>query len=134
MGTDQGIYPWVGTVVMGNLMGRLFWVGRGCFFLGGRGGKRKSQGTVSRVGHWTTRAFKPAQRLADPCLAMQLVFVLGLADLIEALLPRRAHAVKLAGAFVSAYSIRQPTVYVSLAARSCQYLYFCTSKASKLGI
>ncbi len=45
MGTDQGIYPWVGTLVMGNLMGRRFWVGRGCFFLGGRGGKRKSQGT-----------------------------------------------------------------------------------------
>jgi hypothetical protein len=28
------------------------------FFLGGRGGKRKRQGTVSRVGHWTTCAFK----------------------------------------------------------------------------
>jgi hypothetical protein len=28
------------------------------FFLGGRGGKRKRQGTVSRVGRWTTRAFK----------------------------------------------------------------------------
>jgi hypothetical protein len=26
--------------------------------LGGRGGKRKRQGTVSRVGRWTTRAFK----------------------------------------------------------------------------
>ena len=35
MGTDQGIYPWVSTLVMGNLMGRRFWVGRGCFFLGG---------------------------------------------------------------------------------------------------
>ncbi len=58
MGTAQGIYPWVGTLVMGNLMGRRFWVGRECFFLGGRGGKRKHQGTVSRVGRWTTRAFK----------------------------------------------------------------------------
>ncbi len=28
------------------------------FFLGGRGGKRKCQVTVSRVGRWTTRAFK----------------------------------------------------------------------------
>jgi hypothetical protein len=28
------------------------------FFLGERGGKRKCQGTVRRVGHWTTRAFK----------------------------------------------------------------------------
>jgi hypothetical protein len=26
MGTDQGIYPWVDTLVMGNLMGRRFWV------------------------------------------------------------------------------------------------------------
>jgi hypothetical protein len=34
MGTAQGIYPWVSTLVMGNLMGRRFWVGRGCFFLG----------------------------------------------------------------------------------------------------
>jgi hypothetical protein len=28
------------------------------FFLGGRGGKRKRQGMVSRVGRWTTRVFK----------------------------------------------------------------------------
>jgi hypothetical protein len=28
------------------------------FFLGGQGGKRKHQGMVSRVGHWTTRVFK----------------------------------------------------------------------------
>ncbi len=34
-------------------MGRL-WMS----FLGGRGGKRKRQGTVSRVGRWTTLAFK----------------------------------------------------------------------------
>ncbi len=58
MGNTQGIYPWVGTLVMGNLMGRRFWVGRGCFFLGGRGGKRKRQGTVNRIGRWTTLAFK----------------------------------------------------------------------------
>ena len=48
MGTDQGIYPCVGTLVMGNLMGRRFWVGRGCFFLEGRGVKRKHQ--VSQQG------------------------------------------------------------------------------------
>jgi hypothetical protein len=35
MGTDQGIYPWVNTLVMENLMDRRFRVGRGCFFLGG---------------------------------------------------------------------------------------------------
>jgi hypothetical protein len=28
------------------------------FFLGGRGGKRNRQDTVSRVGRWTTRVFK----------------------------------------------------------------------------
>ncbi len=45
MGTVQGVYPWVSTLVMGNLMERRFWVGRGCFFLGGTGeGKRKHQG------------------------------------------------------------------------------------------
>ena len=32
MGTAQGIYPWVITLVMGNLMGRRFWVGSACFF------------------------------------------------------------------------------------------------------
>jgi hypothetical protein len=64
---------------------------------------------------WRRTGLLSRQRLADPCLAMQLVFVLGLTDLIEALLPRRAHTVKLAGAFVSAYSIRQHTAYVSLA-------------------
>jgi hypothetical protein len=40
-GDCQGIYPWVSTLVMGNLMGRRFWVGRGFFFLGG--GKRNSR-------------------------------------------------------------------------------------------
>ncbi len=44
MGTAQGIYPWVGTLVMGNLMGRRVWVGRGCFFLGGGGGEEKASG------------------------------------------------------------------------------------------
>jgi hypothetical protein len=46
MGTDQGIYPWVSTLVMGNLMGRRFWVGRGCFCLGGQGRGRGSVRTV----------------------------------------------------------------------------------------
>jgi hypothetical protein len=58
MGTAQGIYPWVGTLVMGKLMGRHFWVGRGSFFLGGGGRERKRQVTVNRVGRWTTRTFK----------------------------------------------------------------------------
>jgi hypothetical protein len=38
MGTVQGIYPWVSTLVMRKLMGRRFWVGGGCFFSGGGGG------------------------------------------------------------------------------------------------
>jgi hypothetical protein len=43
MGSDQGIYPWVSTLVMGSLMGRRFWVGRVCFFSGwGGGGKWNS--------------------------------------------------------------------------------------------
>ena len=37
--TAQGVKS---TLVMGNLMGRRFWVGRGCFFLGGRGRGRGS--------------------------------------------------------------------------------------------
>jgi hypothetical protein len=36
-------------------MGRHFWVGCGCFSLGGGGRKRKCQGMFSRVGRWTTR-------------------------------------------------------------------------------
>ncbi len=43
MGTVQGIYPWVSTLVMGNLMVRRFWVGRGCF-LRGLGGEEKVSG------------------------------------------------------------------------------------------
>jgi hypothetical protein len=39
-----GIYPWVSTLVMGNVMGRRCWVGRGCFFLGGGfAGRREFQ-------------------------------------------------------------------------------------------
>ncbi len=42
MGTVYGIYPWVSTLVMGNLMWTLFWVVCGWLFLGGQGkGKRK---------------------------------------------------------------------------------------------
>jgi hypothetical protein len=51
-----GIYPWVSTLVMGNLMGRRFWVGRGCFFLGGTGeGKRNSRVQLPRRFRRTTR-------------------------------------------------------------------------------
>jgi hypothetical protein len=42
----------------GRFDGETFFVCVVDFFLGGRGGKRKRQGTVSRVGRWTTRAFK----------------------------------------------------------------------------
>jgi hypothetical protein len=50
MGTAQGIYPWVSTLVMGNLMGRRFWVGRGCFFLGGVGeGRRNSRARTAET-------------------------------------------------------------------------------------
>ncbi len=41
MGTVYGIYPWVDTLVVGNLMGMHFWVGCGCFFLFGAGGGRE---------------------------------------------------------------------------------------------
>jgi hypothetical protein len=44
--------------VMGKFDGETFLGGLLIFFWGGRGGKRKRQGTVSRVGRWTTRAFK----------------------------------------------------------------------------
>ncbi len=47
MRTAQGIYPWVITLVMGNLMGRRFWVERGYwtdFFLGGVGGEEEVPG------------------------------------------------------------------------------------------
>jgi hypothetical protein len=43
---------------MGKFDGETFLGGLLIFFLGGRGGKRKRQDTVSRVGRWTTRAFK----------------------------------------------------------------------------
>jgi hypothetical protein len=39
----------------GRLDGETFLGGLLIFFLGGWGGKRKRQGTVSRVGRWTTR-------------------------------------------------------------------------------
>jgi hypothetical protein len=39
-GLVYGIYPWVSTLVMGNLTGRRFWVERGCFFLGGVGAEK----------------------------------------------------------------------------------------------
>ncbi len=43
-GLAYGIYPWGSSLVMGNMMGRRFWVGRGCFFSGrGGGGKRDSR-------------------------------------------------------------------------------------------
>ena len=36
--SPYGIYPWVSALVMGNLMGRRFWVGCGWFFSWGEGG------------------------------------------------------------------------------------------------
>jgi hypothetical protein len=57
-GLAYGIYPWGSALVMGKFDGETFLGGLLIFFLGGRGGKRKRQGTVSRVGRWTTRAFK----------------------------------------------------------------------------
>jgi hypothetical protein len=43
---------------MGKFDGETFLGGLLILFLGGRGGKRKRQGTVSRVGRWTTSDFK----------------------------------------------------------------------------
>ncbi len=57
-GLAYGIYPWHSTLVMGKFDGETFLGGLLIFFLGGRGGKRKRQGTVSRVGRWMTCAFK----------------------------------------------------------------------------
>ncbi len=60
MGTDYGIYPWVGTLVMGNLMERRFWVGCGWFFLGGPGRGRGNSRTRPAWSffRWTTRVPK----------------------------------------------------------------------------
>ncbi len=49
-GLAYGIYPWVSALVMGKFEGETFLGGLLIFFLGGWGGKRKRQGTVSRVG------------------------------------------------------------------------------------
>jgi hypothetical protein len=57
-GLAYGIYPWGSALVMGKFDGETFLGGLLIFFLGGRGGKRKHQGTVSRVGRWTTHTFK----------------------------------------------------------------------------
>jgi hypothetical protein len=54
-GLAYGIYPWVSTLVM-ETEGRLFWVERGCFFLGGAGeGKRNSRARLPRRFRRTTR-------------------------------------------------------------------------------
>jgi hypothetical protein len=42
----------------GRFDGETFLGGLLIFFLGGRGGKKKRQGTVNRVGRWTTYTFK----------------------------------------------------------------------------
>ena len=59
LGFADGDCPWnlsLGALVMGNLMGRHFWVGCGSFFLGGEGeGKRNSRARLSRRFRRTTR-------------------------------------------------------------------------------
>ncbi len=57
-GLPYRIYPWGSALVMGKFDGETFLGGLLIFFLGGRRGKRKRQDKVSRVGRWTTRAFK----------------------------------------------------------------------------
>jgi hypothetical protein len=58
MGTVQGVYSWGSALGDGDLMRRCFRVDCGCFSWGGGGGKRKRQGTFSRVGfRWMMRAF-----------------------------------------------------------------------------
>ena len=61
MGTAHGIYPWVGALVMGNLMGRHFWVGCGCFFLGGLGRGRGTPGHDCRDVFAGRREFQTAR-------------------------------------------------------------------------
>jgi hypothetical protein len=50
MGTAHGIYPWVSALVMGNLMGRHFWVVCGCSSSGDGWGREsdrpRSSGSV----------------------------------------------------------------------------------------
>ena len=42
-GIAYGIYVWISTLVMGYLMGRLFWVGCGFFSWGDGGGEEESR-------------------------------------------------------------------------------------------
>ena len=49
LGFADGDCPWnlsLGVLVMGNLMGRHFWVDCGCFFLGTGGGEEELQGAT----------------------------------------------------------------------------------------
>jgi hypothetical protein len=46
----HGIYPWDSALLRRSLDGEAFWVGCGCFFLGGAGeGKKTHQGKYCRV-------------------------------------------------------------------------------------
>jgi hypothetical protein len=45
-GFAYGIYVWISTLVMGNLMGRRFWVGCGFFSWGGGRGEEETPGHV----------------------------------------------------------------------------------------
>jgi hypothetical protein len=59
MGPIHWIHGWgLPYGIYGKFDGKTFLDGLLIFFLGGRGGKRKRQGTVSMVGHWTTRVIK----------------------------------------------------------------------------
>jgi hypothetical protein len=48
-GLAYGIYPWVSTLVMGDLMGRHFWVGCWFFSWWGGGGEEELQDTTSEA-------------------------------------------------------------------------------------
>ena len=63
LGFADGDCPWnlsLGALVMGNLMGRHFWVGCGCFFLGGRGRGRGTPGHDCRGVFAGRREFQTA--------------------------------------------------------------------------
>ena len=45
-GLDYGIYVWISTLVIGDLMGSRFWVGCGFFSWGDGGGEEEASGHV----------------------------------------------------------------------------------------
>jgi hypothetical protein len=93
-------------MVMGKFDGETFLGGLLIFFLGGRGGKRKNQGTVSMVGRWTTRVFKQPHFV--------LYFILSSGSFASVCLQAIANGVpdpRCPGQTGVLFRLRQPTTY-----------------------